>query len=332
MYRSTLLLLGVVSPVFAQLRVDDPPVRPQQFASGLPSLTQPREDSLRNRVRELNQPISVGLIMPRPPEEATVDMEAVLRELLPDEERLERDEVRLRSTIRKMQGIWRVERMTLDGVELDPERFAGLKYFFQDRFMALSETSEAWARPAPITEVRPVVVERPDYATGDDRRKPIARPAPVVRLGPAAIRRPVPAEIRLDPRQEESVLLHMLYEGEGRVRAFWWDRDGESIDPHLSRNAPSLRVSWPVRANMVINDRVMTVAVRGVGLWSVLPSKFHKTFNDAAKDLDRTELEPERRVSLVLVRDEIEQVPPVPTPPPTRRNIIPELRRVNLGQ
>ena len=275
MYRSIFLLLAAAGPLLAQSRVDDPPVRPNQFSGSGPTLNQPREESLRNRVREFNQPVSVGLVVPRPPEEANVDMEAVLRQFYTDEERLARDEVRLRGTIRKMQGIWRVERMTLDGTELQPEQFAGLKYMFQDTFMALSETSEAWTRPAPLTEVRPVVVERPDNVTGDDRRKPIVRPAPVVRLGPAAERRPVPAEIRLDPRQEESVQLHMLYEGEGRVRAFWWDRDGESIDPHLSRNAPSLRVSWPIRANMVVNDRVMTVAVRGVGLWSVLPSKFH---------------------------------------------------------
>ena len=113
MYRSIFLLLAAAEPLLAQSRVDDPPVRPNQFSGSGPTLNQPREESLRNRVREFNQPVSIGLVVPRPPEEANVDMEAVLRQFYTDEERLARDEVRLRGTIRKIAARIRRGRVEL---------------------------------------------------------------------------------------------------------------------------------------------------------------------------------------------------------------------------
>ena len=133
--------------------------------------------------------------------------------------------------------------------------------------------------------------------------------------------------------------MHLVHQGPGRARVFWWNRYGETADPHLSRNRPSLRVALPVRGNVVVGENTMTLEVRGFGLRSVLPSKFQLPLNPLAPAgrEEWTNLERDRRVSLTLVRDEIVEEPTRAETPTraasireTRPNIIPTMQRVEL--
>ena len=122
--------------------------------------------------------------------------------------------------------------------------------------------------------------------------------------------------------------MNLVYQTPDRARVYWWNRYGESADPHLSRDRPSLRVALPVRGNLAVGDGLVTLDVRGLGLRSLLPSRFHQGFNPlapAGREAD-TPLEPDRRLSLVLVRDEA-VIDPIRQ---TRQNIIPTLRPVKL--
>jgi hypothetical protein len=163
----------------------------------------------------------------------------------------------------------------------------------------------------------------------------------VVPLGPAGESRPAGTERREDPRQEEGVRMNLIHQGPGRARVFWWNRYGETADPHLSRNRPSLRVALPIRGNVVVGENTMTLEVRGFGLRALLPSKFQLPLNPlapAGKE-EFTTLERDRTVAMVLVRDEIVAEPDrneLPAPATaasireTRPNIIPTMRRVPL--
>ena len=199
--------------------------------------------------------------------------------------------------------------MELDGITLEPEQFAGLKYLVQDTFLFQSETSERWQRPAPAA----AIASRVATATKLAGKEPgvlgafIEEPAEEVdRLGPAGTSKPAAAQRREDPRQEEGVHLHMRYRGDGLAAVYWWDRDADVVDPHESRNRPSLRVSWPVRGGISLGEGTMVLGARGVGLRALLPSKFHYRFNRLVTppNEDRTLLEGERTVLLVMVRDE----------------------------
>jgi hypothetical protein len=330
MYRSLILTLALAGPAVAQRGNEFPAMTPP-LLTRQPVLTQPRVNSLTTEPRTFGARVDTGLITPRAPDESEIDMEAVLRAYLPDEETLRRDEARLQPTIQRMQGLWRVEKMTLDGEVIPPAVFSGMKYLVQGRVLAQSETSEAWDRPWPTPPVRvqPPTVELPPGEPGARPKIIVPPPADVYPLGPAGISRPAGAERREDPRQEEAIRMNMVYRGEGRARVFWWNRYGETADPHLSRDRPSLRVALPVRGNIEVGTNTMTVEVRGFGLRTLLPSKFHKPFNPLATPGRETEtqLEPDRQVSLLLVRDEILLEP---APRETRENIIPTMRRVNL--
>jgi hypothetical protein len=330
MFRTLIVSCILTAPAVAQRGEEYPPEQPR-LLTRQPSLTQPNPYSLASEPRFFGSRIDTGLIVPRPPDESEIDMEAVLRAYLPDEETLRRSEERLGPTVERMQGLWRVERMTLDGVEVPPSEFAGLKYLVQGRVIAQSETSEAWTRatwPTPPFVVPPPPVVDDVGEPGLARRRGPAAPTVVMPLGPAAVSRPAGTERREDPRQEEAIRMNMLYLGEGTARVFWWNRYGESADPHLSRDRPSLRVALPVRGNLQVGNTSMTLDVRGFGLRTLLPSKFHKPFNRLAPAgrEDETPLEPDRKLALLLVRDEVQAEPLRDTRP----NIIPTLHRVPL--
>src|SRR5687767_15133966 len=141
MYRCLLLTLAVAGPALAQ-RPDQQAQaaqRPDQqgedrFATVQPPVTtrqpvlpQPRFDSLQTEPRVLTTR-ALNPLSGRPvPDESEIDMEAVLRQYLPDELTLERELARTQMTVRAMQGRWRLEKMTLDGVEVHPSLFAGSK-------------------------------------------------------------------------------------------------------------------------------------------------------------------------------------------------------------
>jgi hypothetical protein len=329
MFRTLILCLALAAPALAQRGEEYPPdLAP--LTTREPVLPLPRITSLALEPRYFGPRIDVGLINPRPPEESELDMESGLRSFLPDEETVERDRERLRPLVAAMQGIWRVERMAVDGVDLAPSEFAGTKYLIQGLSIAQSETSEAWERAWPTPPVRvqlpPVPVE---YGPpGDRARVIIPPPVDVVRLGPAGVSRPAGAVERNDPKQEEDVRMNLVYQAPDRARVYWWNRYGESADPHLSRDRPSLRVAWPVRGNLQVAAGVVALDVRGFGLRSLLPSRFHESFNPLAPAGRewQTALEPERRLRLVLVRDEA-LVDPIRE---TRSNIIPTMRRVRM--
>lgn len=336
MFRTLILSLAVAAPAVAQRGDESPPQPAEQppVATRQPVLPLPRAHSLAAEPRVFGTRVDTGLVVPRAPDESEIDMEAVLRTFLPDEETVRRDEVRLRPTIARMQGIWRVEKMLLDGMEVPPSEFVGTKYLIQDRVLFQSETSETWTRVWPTPPERVQVVPsapppRYEWEEPGNRRNLIAPPpVDVMPLGPAGDSRPAGAVRREDPRQEEGIRMHMVYQGEGRARVFWWNRYGETSDPHLSRNRPSLRVALPVRGNLLVGDNTLTLEVRGFGMRSVLPSKFQLALNLLAPvgREGETPLEPDRKVSLVLVRDEA-MAPPIRQ---TRENIIQELRRVPL--
>ena len=129
------------------------------------------------RPRYFDRPVDTGLVRPEAPDEALIDVEAWLREpipeeelirlraglkrpargtvlrepiTLPDEELLRRHEELLRPTIDGMQGRWRVERMYLDGAELRLDQFAGVKYLVQNRVIFQSEMSEEGGIPENV--------------------------------------------------------------------------------------------------------------------------------------------------------------------------------------
>jgi hypothetical protein len=330
MYRTLILSLALAAPALAQRAGEEPLPDPPRLALRQPVLPAARVTSLATEPRYLSPRVDAGIVYPRPPEEAMIDMEAVLRSYLPDEESLQRNEERLQPTLQRMQGLWRVEKMTLDGVEIPPAAFAGTKYLVQGRVLAQSETSESWERvwPTPPVRVQPPTPPAGPPVEPGSAPKIVNGPGPVdvMPLGPAAVTRPAGTTPRLDPRQEEEIRMNMVYQGEGRARVFWWNRYGESADPHLSRDRPSLRVALPVRGNLQVADTTMTLEVRGFGLRTLLPSKFHTPFNPLGPDgrEELTTLEPDRRVSLVLVRDETVAEPLRETRP----NIIPSGRRV----
>src|SRR4051794_12449644 len=95
MFRTLMLCLALAAPALAQrgeeYPADLPPVTTRQ-----PTLPIPRTTSLSAEPRFFGPRVDAGLINPRPPEEAEVDMEAVLRSYLPDEITLERNRERLR--------------------------------------------------------------------------------------------------------------------------------------------------------------------------------------------------------------------------------------------
>jgi hypothetical protein len=328
MFRSLMFTLALAAPALAQRGEEYPPDLPPLIARQS-SLTLPRLYSLAAEPRVFADRVDTGLITPRPPLESDIDMEAVLRAFLPDEETLRLDEERLRPTIQRMQGLWRVEKMTLDGIEVRPADFAGLKYLVQGRVLSQSETSETWDRIWPVP---PVLVEpstpTPDVGEPGLRPRVVSVPTMVMPLGPAAVSHPAGTDRREDLRQEEAIRMNLLYQGDGSARVFWWNRYGESADPHMSRDRPSLRVALPVRGTLQAGDMTLTLDVRGFGLRTLLPSKFHLPFNALAPAgrEEETILEPDRRVTLVLVRDVVQSEPLRET----RQNIIPTLHRVPL--
>lgn len=315
------------------------PERPRQFGDRPyygPILGRISDNSLRSRDRQLDKPISTGLVLPELPDEALIDLEAWLREptpaeelslrrvgfrrpargtvwredfTLPDEELLRQDLIRLRNTIQEMQGVWRVHTLIIDNRPLLPEEFAGLKYFVQDTVLFQSETSESWQRSAPAVAQRKAAesaTKLPGREPGERNVIQVPPPDETERLGPAGTSKPAPAERREDPRQEEGVRMNMLYRGEGRAAIYWWDRDADVVDPHESRNRPSLRVAFPVRGGIEVNDGMFILAARGVGLRALLPSKLHYRFNRLKvwPEEGRTPIEGERTVLMVMVRDE----------------------------
>lgn len=329
MFRTLVLCLALAAPALAQRGEEYPPDLPP-VTTREPVLPLPRIASMMAEPRFFGPRVDTGLINPRPPEESELDMEAVLRSILPDEVTLERDRDRLVPLVARMQGIWRVERMAVDGVDLAPAEFSGTKYLIQGLVIAQSETSEAWQRawPAPPVRVQPVPLPEEFGPPGARTRVVVPPPVDVVRLGPAGVSRPAGAVDRNDPRQEEEVRMNLVYQGPDRARVYWWNRYGESADPHLSRDRPSLRVALPVRGNLRVGDGVVALDVRGFGMRSLLPSRFHQGFNllaPAGRETD-TPLEPDRRLSLVLVRDEA-AIDPIRQ---TRENIIPTMRPVRL--
>jgi hypothetical protein len=329
MIRTLVLSLALAAPALAQYGEEYPPDLPP-LTTREPVLPLPRITSLMAEPRYFGPRVDTGLIYPRPPDESEIDMEAVLRAYLPDEVTLERDRERLLPMVSRMQGIWRVERMAVDGVDLAPSEFFGSKYLIQGLVIAQSETSETWQRVWPTPPVRVQSVSLPEeYGVPDARtRVVVSPPVDVVRLGPAGFSRPAGAVDRYDPRQEEEVRMNLVYQGPDRARVFWWNRYGDSADPHLSRDRPSLRVALPIRGNLRVGYGAVALDVRGYGLRSLLPSRFQQGYYPlapAGREAD-TLLEPERRLSLVLVRDEA-IVDPVRQ---TRANIIPTMRPVRL--
>jgi hypothetical protein len=354
--------------------------RPRQFGNRVDYgtvLGQIRDGALLNRAVRFDGPVNTGLLRDELPDEALVDLEAWLREpipedevalrrvgfarpargtiwreehQLPDEELLRRHEELLRPTIDRMQGVWRVQKMTLDGRVLTPEQFAGLKYLVQDQVLFQNEYSENWTRSAPVSTKKAAgqATRLPGKEPGERGAIRPAEPDQPDRLGPAGTTRPAGGGTRNDPRQEEGVRLQMLQRNNGLVSVYWWDRDGEVVDPHESRNRPSLRVAWPVRGAFQLTDNTLVFGARGVGLRAVLPSKFHYRFNRMITPPyeEQTRIEGERTVLLVLVRDEAIKNPMSESQAGSadgnlgagepgsrgRRNIIPQMERVPMAK
>lgn len=338
MLRSLIVVLGCTAPVLAQYRDEAQRMRPPQFGganlSGTPYL-QPRFGSLFERLRQLDRPISTGLVYSDRVDEAMVDVEAWLRDpipsdevalrrigfrrppegstwrtpiTLPDEDTIRRDEYRLRNTITAMQGFWRVEVFILDGVGIEPENFAGLKYLVHGTVLFQSETSEQWERGGPIPprqrKLQPVI-DKPRREPGELNEAIREASDPPVEVGPAGVSRPAGAVLREDPRQEEGTRLLMLFRNEGQSIVYGWDRYGSSTDPYNELNRPSARVVLPAIGALEVGQEHMILGIRGTDMWGLLPTRFHKD-----RGFDRT-------VFLRMARDVAHSKSIGPEAPPT---------------
>lgn len=369
MIRSLFVLLAGATTALAQpqpTREDANTERPHQFGGP------PQIYTLADRPRIYNGPVDVGLVNPPLPEEALTDVEAWLREpipgdelairrvgfrrpargtvfrepiTLPDEDSLRLDEIRLRPTIDRMQGLWRVRKLTIDGIDQRPEDYAGLKYLIQGTVLAQSMTGEEWGRAAPVTPKPIVRVGRNGLSENVESRYVVTDDGE--RAGPTAFARPAGGQFRNDPKEEEGIRLQLSYEAEGRALVYWWDRYGEVRDPHMGQDRPSIRVSLPVRGALAVSDGMVVLGVRGLGLRHVLPSKFHRSLELRQSRIEEglTPLESERTVLIVMVRDEALATPPISEEQRQqdrrylgrgepggrgRINIIPEMHRVPL--
>lgn len=369
MIRSLFVLLAGATAALAQpqpTREDANTERPFQFGGP------PRIDTLADRPRIYTGPIDAGIINPPPPEEALIDVEAWLRQpvpgdeqairrvgfrrpargtvfrepiTLPDEDTLRQDEILLRPTIQRVQGLWRVKKLTIDGIDQRPEDYAGLKYLFQGTVLAQSMTSEEWSRGAPVTPKPIVRTNRNGLREDVESRYVVTDDGE--RAGPTAFARPAGGQFRNDPKEEEGIRLQLAYEAEGRALVYWWDRYGEVRDPHMGQDRPSIRVSLPVRGALAVGDGLVVLGVRGLGLRNLLPTKFQHPLELRQSRIEEglTPLESERTVLIVMVRDEALATPPISEEQRQadrrylgrgepggrgRINIIPEMHRVPL--
>lgn len=269
-----------------------------------PVLAQYFEGSLANRPRSLDRPISTGLVVPELPDEALIDREAWLREpipeeelsrqragfrrpargtvwrepiTLPSEEPLYDNELAVRNTIQRMQGLWRVQTLLTDGDVFASPAFVGLNYKITDTLVEMSGTSESmWRTPGIFTPSRlqTALEAAAQKRFAQSQFDSVLRHTPEYReswAGTTARDRQAGDVMNKDPYELEALRLNLAFRGRGQAIAYSWDRYGESNDPHNLLNRPSERVVLSsLGALEVYEDRIM-VAVRGIGIRGMLP-------------------------------------------------------------
>jgi hypothetical protein len=303
MFRSSILMLVFASPLLAQY-YDGP---------------------LAGRPRTFDRPISTGLVLPELPDEALIDREAWLREPIPGEElsnlrvgfrrpargTVWRDPITLpseqaqqdsetaaRNTIERMQGLWRVQTIMVDGQVLPAGAFTGLNYKITETVTDQSATSEPMARthgPTGASRLQVALDIAHDQRASSRQVDGALRYTSERReawAGSTARDRQAGEVMDKDPVEIETTRFNVMFRGRGQAIVYSWDRYGESSDPHNILNRPSERVVLSTLGAMEVYEDHVMLAVRGVGARGLLPDHL------------RAPLGGERTVFLRLGRDE----------------------------
>jgi len=303
MLRISILLLAFASPVLAQY-YDGP---------------------LAGRPRTLDRPLATGLVTIELPDEALIDREAWLREpipaeelsllragfrrpargtvwrdpiTLPNEEPRYDSELAVRNTILRMQGLWRVQTMMVDGQVIAAGPFTGLNYKVTDTVVDQSATFEPMARgygpvgPSRLQMALDIARDAQASSRQLDGTLRYTREYREPWAGPTARDRQAGEVMDKDPMEIETARQNVVFRGPGQAIVYSWDRYGESRDPYNLLNRPSERVVLSsLGAIEVYEDRIM-LAVRAVGARGFLPDHL------------RAPLGGERTVFFRLGRDE----------------------------
>jgi hypothetical protein len=293
------------------------------FAS--PVLAQYYDGPLSSRPRTLDRPISTGLVLPELPDEALIDREAWLRQPIPEEElallragfrrpargTVWRDPITLpseepqydldlavRNTVLRMQGLWRVQAMMVDGQVISAGPFTGLNYKVTDTVVDQSATFEPMARgygPFGPSRLQLGLDTARDMQASSLQLDGTLRSTRDYReawSGVTARDRQAGEVMDKDPMEIETTRQNVVFRGPGQAIVYSWDRYGESRDPYNLLNRPSERVVLSALGSIeVFEDRVM-LAVRAVGARGFLPDHL------------RAPLGGERTVYFRLGRDE----------------------------
>jgi hypothetical protein len=293
------------------------------FAS--PVLAQYYDGPLATRPRTLDRPISTGLVLPELPDEALIDREAWLREPIPTEElsllragfrrpargTVWRDPITLpseepqydlnlavRDTVLRMQGLWRVQTMMVDGQVIAAGPFTGLNYKVTDTVVDQSATFEPMARgygPTGPSQLQTGLDSARDMQASSRQLDGTLRYTRDYReswSGVTARDRQAGEVMDKYPLEVETTRQNVVFRGPGQAIVYSWDRYGESRDPYNLLNRPSERVVLSsLGAIEVYEDRIM-LAVRAVGARGFLPDHL------------RAPLGEERMVFFRLGRDE----------------------------
>jgi hypothetical protein len=272
------------------------------FAS--PVLAQYYDGPLATRPRTLDRAISTGLVLPELPDEALIDREAWLREPIPAEElallragfrrpargTVWREPITLpseepqydldlavRNTVLRMQGLWRVQSMMVDGQVIDAGPFTGLNYKVTDTVVDQSATFEPMAReygPTGPSRLQMAIDTARDMQASSrqlDGSLRYTRDYREAWSGVTARDRQAGEVMDKDPLEIETTRQNVVFRGPGQAIIYSWDRYGESRDPYNLLNRPSERVVVSSLGSIeVYDDRVM-LAVRAIGARGFLP-------------------------------------------------------------
>ena len=273
-----------------------------------PLFAQYGEGSLLNRQRQFDKPVSTGLVRPELPDEALIDREAWLREpipaeqvarlrvgllrpdrgtvwrepiTLPSEEAQRQQEFAFRNSIQRMQGLWRVQSMMVDGQVHHMTAFSTANYIVSDTVIEQSQTPDSMARtpgPGGVSRLQ-LAVDTAQVGgvppQGFDHRLRSTREYQEAWAGQTARMRQAGTVLRNDPQELEALRIGMVYRGRGQAVTFSWDRYGESADPHNALNRPSERVVLPNLGGIEAGENRVVMAIRGIGVRGMLPENLH---------------------------------------------------------